>query len=69
MNGNVEPDYYERVLAAFRQNGTTLRHWCREHGVNPTSARHALTGYANGPRSFEIRRLVAEALARLEEAA
>ena len=41
--------------------GTTLTHWCRGHGVDPSWAWKALKGEHVGPQSQQLREHIIEA--------
>lgn len=48
-------ELYLAVRTGFVGQGSSLTAWCRENGINPTSARSVLIGTWNGPKGMALR--------------
>lgn len=55
--GNLEPgrQLYQMVRGALIARGAHLKGWCRENGVNETTARAALYGFTNSAEAAVLR--------------
>lgn len=45
---------HEAILGAFHSHGGSFDNWCRENGIQPSSARNATFGQSRGPRGKAI---------------
>lgn len=61
-NPSASPAHHEEALRLFRMNGTTLRRWSLANGFDPATVARSLRGEQNGPRAYEARRRVHEAI-------
>jgi hypothetical protein len=52
---------YLRVRAGFVQQELSLSAWCRQNGIDPTNARHALIGSWDGPKGRKLRARIVKA--------
>ena len=70
MNQQHDPGLalHREVRAGFIRKGSTFGEWCRQEGVNPSSARQVVIGSWDGPKARALRARIIKA-AGLEKAA
>lgn len=59
-------DQLAQARAGFLLQGTTLTHFCRANGIDPSRAWKALKGEHRGKRSLAIRARILEASGSVE---